>query len=221
MPRLAREAGVQERANQLVGELDADDATAEHEHVHVVVLDALVRRVRVMAETSANARNPVRDHRRADAAAAEEDAALGPRLADGRGDGLRVVGIVHRILAVSTHVDHLEMLGGQERLHRLLQLEAGMIRADGHAHRDHLLALAICALAASMMFSGTTGLPASGEIVTSPVVDSAIDRASYGTGHGLASQISAAYSAMVRSLENLPEAATFRIALRAHPFGSV
>ena len=43
---------------------------------------------------------------------------------------------------------------------------------------------------------------------------------SYGTGHGLASQISAAYSAMVRSLENLPEAATFRIALRAHPFGS-
>src|SRR5882672_7701452 len=38
----------------------------------------------------------------------------------------------------------------------------------------------------------------------------------YGTGHGLASQISAAYSAMVRSLENLPEPAMFRIAFRAH-----
>jgi hypothetical protein len=36
----------------------------------------------------------------------------------------------------------------------------------------------------------------------------------------LASQISAAYSAMVRSLENLSEAATFRIALRAHTFES-
>ena len=47
-----------------------------------------------------------------------------------------------------------------------------------------------------------------------------IDRASYRTGHGLASQISAAYSTMVRSLENLPEAATFRMAFCAHPFGS-
>src|SRR5690349_18384559 len=36
----------------------------------------------------------------------------------------------------------------------------------------------------------------------------------YVTGHGAASQISDAYWAIVRSLENLPEAATFRIALR-------
>ena len=39
----------------------------------------------------------------------------------------------------------------------------------------------------------------------------------YGTGHGVAFQMSAAYSAMVRSLENFPEPATFKIALRAHP----
>src|SRR3974390_1425906 len=35
------------------------------------------------------------------------------------------------------------------------------------------------------------------------------------TGHGFTSQISAAYSAMVRSLENFPEPATLRIAVRA------
>ena len=35
------------------------------------------------------------------------------------------------------------------------------------------------------------------------------------------SQISAAYSAMVRSLENFPEPATFNIALRAHSYGFV
>src|SRR5262245_52000334 len=35
------------------------------------------------------------------------------------------------------------------------------------------------------------------------------------TGHGFTCQISDAYSAIVRSLENLPEPATFRIALRA------
>ena len=38
----------------------------------------------------------------------------------------------------------------------------------------------------------------------------------YKTGQGSALQISAAYSAMVRSLENLPLLATFRIALCAH-----
>jgi hypothetical protein len=39
----------------------------------------------------------------------------------------------------------------------------------------------------------------------------------YRTGHGFAFQISEAYSAMVRSLENFPEQATFTIALRAQP----
>ena len=39
----------------------------------------------------------------------------------------------------------------------------------------------------------------------------------YPTGQGFACQISAAYCAMVRSLENFPEPAIFRIALRTHP----
>ena len=47
-----------------------------------------------------------------------------------------------------------------------------------------------------------------------------IDRSSQGTAHGVACQISAAYSAMVRSLENLPEPARFLIALRAQSSGS-
>ena len=41
----------------------------------------------------------------------------------------------------------------------------------------------------------------------------------HATGHGLACQISLAYSAIVRSLENFPDAATFRIALRAQACG--
>src|SRR5712671_4666975 len=42
----------------------------------------------------------------------------------------------------------------------------------------------------------------------------------YGTGHGFTFQISVAYSAIVRSLENFPEPATLRIALRVHAPGS-
>src|SRR5208337_3324566 len=43
---------------------------------------------------------------------------------------------------------------------------------------------------------------------------------SYGMGHAFTFQMSAAYSAIVRSLENFPELATFRIALCAHAPGS-
>src|SRR5262252_6617199 len=39
--------------------------------------------------------------------------------------------------------------------------------------------------------------------------------ASYDTGHGSAFQMPAAYSAMVRSLENFPEPAIFKMAFRA------
>src|SRR5262245_8801643 len=45
-------------------------------------------------------------------------------------------------------------------------------------------------------------------------------RVHHGTGHAFTCQMSDAYSAIVRSLENLPEPATFRIALRAQAPGS-
>ena len=44
-------------------------------------------------------------------------------------------------------------------------------------------------------------------------------RTFYGTAQGFTFQISVAYSVMVRSLENLPDAATFRIAVRVHASG--
>src|SRR5262249_1379532 len=46
-------------------------------------------------------------------------------------------------------------------------------------------------------------------------------RRHYATGHGLTFQMSAAYSAIVRSLENFPEPATFKIALRVQASESV
>jgi hypothetical protein len=64
------------------------------------------------------------------------------------------------------------------------------------------------------------GWPARGDVVTGAVVVRSIAFAPYRAGQGLASQISAAYCAMVRSLENVPEAATLRTAFCAHPFGS-
>jgi hypothetical protein len=67
--------------------------------------------------------------------------------------------------------------------------------------------------AASISSSLGAGLPARGE----SVIGSA---SSHDTGQGAAPQMPAPYSAMVRSLENLPEPAALRIARRAYASGS-
>src|SRR6516162_8272891 len=127
---------LQERLNQLVGEFDTDDTTAEHQHVHVVVPNALVRRIGVVAQSGADPGNPVCGHRRANAAPAEQDAALGPVLTQGSTHGLRRIGIVYRISAVGAQVEDLAMLRGQKSLHVLLKCKSGMIRTNRYAHRS-------------------------------------------------------------------------------------
>src|SRR6266511_1633224 len=58
--------------HQLAGQFDADDARAEHEHVHIVMLDALTGRITVMAYRRANPWDLVGRYRRADATAADQ-----------------------------------------------------------------------------------------------------------------------------------------------------
>ena len=136
MAFLAAEVGVQECMNQFAGELAAYDAAPEHQHVHVIMFHALVRRVCVMAKPGANAWKSVGRHGRSDAAAAEDDAALGPALAQGFADGGGVIGIVHRVLAVGPHVQGLVMLRRQEAFHRFLQFESCMICTNCDSHHS-------------------------------------------------------------------------------------
>src|SRR3990172_240710 len=49
VPLFAAEARADERRHQLARQLDADDARAQAQHVHIVVLDALAGRVRIVA----------------------------------------------------------------------------------------------------------------------------------------------------------------------------
>src|SRR6266498_1060225 len=62
--------------HQLASEFDADHARAEHEHVHLVMLDALTRRVTVMAYRPGNPWDLVGRYRRADAGAADQHASF-------------------------------------------------------------------------------------------------------------------------------------------------
>ncbi len=66
----------QERDRAFVRRLRTDDPCAEGQDVHVVVLDALVGGIRVVADRGADAAHLVGGHGRADARAADEDAAI-------------------------------------------------------------------------------------------------------------------------------------------------
>src|SRR5207249_708042 len=91
---LAVEYRAEERADQIGGEQRADDVRAETEDVHVVVLDALVGRVDVVADRGANSIQLAGRDGRSDARAADEDAALGLAVADRVPDLARLVRVV-------------------------------------------------------------------------------------------------------------------------------
>src|SRR5579864_3673511 len=81
-----RELGVEIGRDQVLGEPGADDLRADAHDVDVVVLDALVRRMHVVAHRGADALHLVGADRGTDAGAAHHQAALGLARGDGRRD---------------------------------------------------------------------------------------------------------------------------------------
>src|SRR5207249_6848615 len=76
MALLAGKRRSQEGSHQLPSQLRADHPAAHHQHVHVIVLDALMGGIRVVAEPGADARQLVGGDGSADSAAADQDGAL-------------------------------------------------------------------------------------------------------------------------------------------------
>src|SRR5262249_26547419 len=134
MPRLAGKTSVEKEDAQVLGQLRPNHAGAQHEHVQVVVLNALVGGVSVMAKAGADAGNLVGGDRGADAAAADQDAALRFALQHAQRDSLSVVRIIHRPGAVRADVDEFVAELAQVGYQQGLQFEAGMVRADGDLH---------------------------------------------------------------------------------------
>jgi len=98
----------QEGAHQVDRQRGADDLRAEAEHVHVVVLDALMRRVDVVAHGAPDSVHLGNGHRRTDARAADEDAALTVAVLDQPSQLSRLVGIVDPdCIGVDTQVERL------------------------------------------------------------------------------------------------------------------
>ena len=94
MPFGLAEPGGPERLDQIPGHGRSHGSSAHANDVHVIVLDALPGREMVVDQTGADTRDFVGAHRRADAAAADRDAAfhfLGGHRPGERNDEVRIV----------------------------------------------------------------------------------------------------------------------------------
>ena len=132
--RLAAEPRSEERAHELMRELGADDAGAEDDDVHVVVFDALMRGIRVVAHGRAHAGDLAGGDRRADAAAANQHAALGQAVGDREPERERVVRVVDGIRRVRADVEHVVSVTTEALGDVLLQGVARVVRADDDPH---------------------------------------------------------------------------------------
>lgn len=136
MPLFPRKGGAHVGADDFAGNLDTDDAGAEAEHVHIVVLDSLVRRVGIVAQAGAGSADLIGGDTGADAAAADNDAALG--LAGGYGSRngeceVRIV--VEGVISVRAEVADFVSVGGEELADFLLEFESAVVGADGEFHK--------------------------------------------------------------------------------------
>ncbi len=129
------EACGQKRAHEVGGEARADHLRAEAEDVHVVVLDSLVRGVDVMTDGCPDTGDLARGDGGADAGAADENAALGLTILDGRAELGRLVGVVdpHRV-GVGAEVYDLVPLLAERLENPVPQVDSPVVERDSDLH---------------------------------------------------------------------------------------
>src|SRR5918994_5888551 len=120
------EARGEESADELDSELGADHLRAQAEHVHVVVLDALVRGVDVVADRCPNAGELAGGDRGADARAADEDSPVGVAALDRLAELTRLVRVVDPFGV---------RVGAEGDQHPLAQLPPAVVECDRDVHR--------------------------------------------------------------------------------------
>jgi len=100
MPFFMRKRSTHVVVYEFLGQRHSDYARAQNQDIHVVMLDTLMRRIRVMTQSSSNSRHLVRGDRCTDTAAADEDRALYSAVENALTDRFREIRIIDRIRVV-------------------------------------------------------------------------------------------------------------------------
>src|SRR2546423_10086647 len=131
--RTAVEARREKRSDEVARKGGPDHLRAQAEHVHVVVLYPLMRRVDVVADGRADPGELAGSHRGADAGAADEHATLGISALDGSPDLLGLDGIVDPLgVRIGAQVDQGVTLEHLED--RVTKVDATMVEGNRHLH---------------------------------------------------------------------------------------
>src|SRR5262249_17378966 len=134
MAILAKKFRAEESAGQFAGDFRPDDARAENQDIHIVVLDSLMGRMNIVAKPGAYARNLVGGDGRAHTAATHDDAPFCLPGDDGSTHRGCKIGIIDRIIRVCPTIHYRVAHFAQERLQMFFKLKAGVIRTDDDAH---------------------------------------------------------------------------------------
>ncbi len=128
-----REPGIDDVKRQS----NSENAGAETENIRIVVLSTEVRRKRVTAQGSANARYLVRGDRDAYARSAYQNSSIGGTVVDRVANELCVVGVIDRRFVVRPVVVTINTFRHQVLNDRSLHLHAGVI--GSHCDHGHCL----------------------------------------------------------------------------------
>lgn len=134
MTLFASKLRTEEGLDEFDGDGLADDPGADAEDVHVVVLDPLVGGVVVVADAGADAGDLVGGDADADAAAADQNAAVGPTSNNDLANFAGEVGVVDGAVGVCPAVDDGMARRGDEGSDSVLEREAAVIAAESDVH---------------------------------------------------------------------------------------
>ena len=125
--------GIEEGVDDLEGKFGTDDPSTNAQDIHVIVLHALMRRVGVVTNRRADARNLVGRDTHPLTAAANDDPAICPPVDQLAGDRHSKIGIVAALLGMGSTIQKLGNLTGKTRGHCLFEPKSGMVATQGDA----------------------------------------------------------------------------------------
>src|SRR5208282_648659 len=134
MPLFVGEFRTHKCLYQVLRQGHANDAGTKHQNVDIVVLNALMRGISVMAHSRTNTRELVGGNAGTDAAAADEHTPFGFAVEDSAAHGFSEIGIVGGIFVESADVEHVVAHRAQHVAHGVFELKAGVVGTNHNLH---------------------------------------------------------------------------------------
>lgn len=128
-------SGVQKGGDQLLRQRRTDNPAAEADHVHVVVFNALMSRIRIVHQRGIDAGDLVGSDARADAAPADDDAAFGAAIYDMLRDRFGKIRIINGdVGGGGSNINDVMLMIVQVIYQNLFEGKSCVIAADGEFH---------------------------------------------------------------------------------------